>query len=270
MRYLSSGKVFSYSDDLWFEHNYIRKKNLDTAIEAILTTFWSPVKGCSVIEIGCGSGRFLKWLSSQGHMVTGIDLSETLIHEAIRKTPNDVKVFKCDALNLPFKKGSYDVAFFVFSLEFMSAPESAIMEALRIVKEMVFIIAFNPFSPTFWYEKIYYSVINTPLSKLRPLSLPKIRSLVKQKFSEPLSFKYTMVWNNNWKWKNNILAKYLAPVFIIKITKSVRIRLNEYVFAVHKGLATSHSTSFNLPVQYNQYREVGNNERINALQATGQ
>ncbi len=236
MRYLSAGKVFSHSDDLWFEQDYLKQKRLDVAIEEALATLWNPVKKCDVIEIGCGSGRFLKWLSLQGHTVTGVDLSDALIREARKKVPHGAKVFKCDASYLPFKKGTYDVAFFVFSLEFMSAPEDAIMEALRVAKETVFIVAFNPYSLKFWCEKIYYSVIHTPLSRCCPLGFVKIRKLVEQRSRELLSFTCLAVWNSNWKWKNNIFAKYLAPVVIMKITKSVQLKLDEPVFTVHKGL----------------------------------
>ncbi len=46
-----------------------------------------PASPCSVLELGCGTGRVSRALSLAGHLVTGIDLSQAMLREARREEP---------------------------------------------------------------------------------------------------------------------------------------------------------------------------------------
>ena len=67
-----------YAQD-WIETDQaVRTGMLDTWMLDAL----GDVSGKSVIDIGCGEGRFCRLLSDLGAVVTGIDLTEALIERA--------------------------------------------------------------------------------------------------------------------------------------------------------------------------------------------
>ena len=50
-----------------------------------------------VLDIGCGTGYpIAKYLSEQGFAVTGIDISENMIKEAVDLKPSNAKFYLCD------------------------------------------------------------------------------------------------------------------------------------------------------------------------------
>jgi len=68
----------------------------------------------SLIDIGCGYGRYLKSIRKKFDHVqlTGVDISPTQIAEAKRFCNKlDIKFYETDGKRLPFKNNSFDVAF---------------------------------------------------------------------------------------------------------------------------------------------------------------
>lgn len=53
--------------------------NLIQAVAAV------PIKPCSALDIGCGTGDNAMWLSKQGFRVVGVDTSEIAIEKALEK-----------------------------------------------------------------------------------------------------------------------------------------------------------------------------------------
>ncbi len=73
-----------------------------------LDEFLSMVaKGCSVLDLGCGSGRDAEYLSKNGLVVSGIDLSEGLISEAKTRRPN-IDFRAMDIADLQFPDSHFD------------------------------------------------------------------------------------------------------------------------------------------------------------------
>jgi 2-polyprenyl-3-methyl-5-hydroxy-6-metoxy-1,4-benzoquinol methylase len=44
-----------------------------------LLTYLNPAKGCKMLDIACGEGRFARQLAEHGYDVTGIDISKESI-----------------------------------------------------------------------------------------------------------------------------------------------------------------------------------------------
>jgi SAM-dependent methyltransferase len=86
----------------------------------------------SVLEIGCGSGHFTRWMRELGYQVTGLDSSAAMLEQA--KALNGVEYVAGDATSLPFKDRVFDVAALITTLEFIDAPMLAIVEAARVAK----------------------------------------------------------------------------------------------------------------------------------------
>lgn len=64
-------------------------------------------KGDTVLDLGCGNGRWLETFKKQGVKYFGLDDSEKLIQIAQSKYP-DANFIKANALNLPFSNNYFD------------------------------------------------------------------------------------------------------------------------------------------------------------------
>ncbi len=66
--------------------------------------------GASVLDVGCGVGRHSVELANRGYQVTGVDISEGMLHEAARRAEQarvDVKWLRQDATELKLDR-TYD------------------------------------------------------------------------------------------------------------------------------------------------------------------
>jgi ubiquinone/menaquinone biosynthesis C-methylase UbiE len=78
------------------------------------------LNGQNVLEIGCGVGRLTWRYAHLPRFITGIDVNQNDLHQAVLdlKPGFQSKVgFACsDTLNIPFPQRTFDVAIFAWSL----------------------------------------------------------------------------------------------------------------------------------------------------------
>jgi ubiquinone/menaquinone biosynthesis C-methylase UbiE len=86
----------------------------------------------TVLDIGCGTGHFSRWLSDQGLRVVGVEISPAMLEA--RSRTGGVSYVLGDALALPFADASFDLAVFVTTLEFVNDTGWALREAIRVAK----------------------------------------------------------------------------------------------------------------------------------------
>lgn len=68
----------------------------------------------SVLEVGCGSGRFLKYISERAGMVVGVDPSHAILAaDKLVGSKENIMLVKASANDLPFHDASFD---FVYSI----------------------------------------------------------------------------------------------------------------------------------------------------------
>jgi len=75
----------------------------------------TPIAPCKTLEIGCGTGDNIMWLSQQGFLVVGVDASEIAIEKAREKTANADVTCKYAVLN--FLKSRVEGAPFGFAFD---------------------------------------------------------------------------------------------------------------------------------------------------------
>ncbi len=94
-----------------------------------------PIKGSKSLEVGCGTGRFLYRLGSQGYTVKGVDLSTHMIDIAKDKCSeySHVTYGHEEGAELQSPDDSYD---FVFSIRVTNQTESP-EYAIKMIKEMI-------------------------------------------------------------------------------------------------------------------------------------
>lgn len=89
--------------------------------------------GHRVLEVGCGSGVFLRAAADRGAAVTGVDSSERLVEFARRRAPEaDVRV--ADLQALPFGDDGFDVVAGFNAFFFSSDMVAALREAGRVAR----------------------------------------------------------------------------------------------------------------------------------------
>jgi ubiquinone/menaquinone biosynthesis C-methylase UbiE len=98
----------------------------------------------SVLEVGCGTAHFTRWLSDEGLAAVGLDVSAAMLAQA--QALNGVLLVRGDALRLPFADGAFDLTIFITTLEFLERPREALLEALRVARHGVLLGVLNRWS----------------------------------------------------------------------------------------------------------------------------
>lgn len=90
-------------------------------------------EGQLVLDLGCGTGAFLRAAADRGAQVTGVDAAEGLLAIARERVPEAV-LFAGDMQELPFVNDRFDVVTAFNSLFFADDMTRALSEAGRVTK----------------------------------------------------------------------------------------------------------------------------------------
>jgi SAM-dependent methyltransferase len=105
---------------------------------------WGFSRPGTVLEVGCGTGHFSRWMNAQGLAAVGLDLSAAMLAQA--RSLDGVPLVQGDALRLPFADGAFDLVAFVTTLEFLEWPREALAEALRVAQRGLLLGVLNRWS----------------------------------------------------------------------------------------------------------------------------
>ena len=98
-----------------------------------LKKFFGDTIDKSILDLGCGKGRFLKHFVKHCSSATGIDISDKLIDHARKNVP-DADFVVGSATKLPFDNESFDLVYSIETFEHIPDIESAISEIHRVLK----------------------------------------------------------------------------------------------------------------------------------------
>lgn len=129
--------------EAWYET--LEGRRADELEKAVLSRLLQGFsRPATVLEVGCGTGHFSRWLDAQGLAAVGLDLSAAMLVEA--QALDGVPLVQGDALRLPFADGAFDLGAFVTTLEFLEWPRQALAEALRVARRGLLLGVLNRWS----------------------------------------------------------------------------------------------------------------------------
>ncbi|WP_010137441.1 class I SAM-dependent methyltransferase [Oceanicola sp. S124] len=107
-----------------------------------------------VLDLGCGEGRFCRLLSAQGHAVTGIEPTPSLLARARSLDPQG-RYVRAGAEALPFADASFGLVISYLTLIDIDDIGAAIAEAARVLRPggRLLIANINPFCTAGAWQK---------------------------------------------------------------------------------------------------------------------
>ena len=87
-----------------------------------------------VLDVACGTGDLsLALFEITGARVVGTDFCRPMLEIAARKTSNQLPLIEGDALNLPFRDGSFEAVTIAFGLRNLASVENGLAELRRVL-----------------------------------------------------------------------------------------------------------------------------------------
>lgn len=104
----------------WFNSPYYdilyRHRTEDEARQFLSTllSFLQPERGARMLDLACGNGRYSRYLAENGYDVTGVDISDSKIEEAMKSEHENLSFFRHDMRKV-FRFNYYDYVFNFFT-----------------------------------------------------------------------------------------------------------------------------------------------------------
>jgi len=129
-------KVKSHYDDIAdvyeqrYDHRNRGRQYYDHIAEAVISQIGT---GGQLLDIGCGTGLFIRRYLRHGGEVTGIDISTGMIARAVTFFP-DERFLVGNAEFLPFKPDSFDSVSSLLAFSYLTRPLQTLQDCLRILR----------------------------------------------------------------------------------------------------------------------------------------
>lgn len=114
--------------EAWYEGRGQRADRLEKRLLARQLAGFAECK--TIVEVGCGTGHFTRWMSEQGLEALGLDISLAMLHEAQNR--NGAQYLLADAEVLPFNDRAFDLSALITTLEFVSNSQRVLSETMRV------------------------------------------------------------------------------------------------------------------------------------------
>lgn len=115
-------------------HAYDRRYALHDypGIRATLLGSVGGSRGAHVLEVGCGTGRWLELLQVTGCQIAGLDPSTEMLRRASARLNGDLRTGSAEAL--PWEDASFDHVLYINALHHFTQPADALREAYRVLR----------------------------------------------------------------------------------------------------------------------------------------
>lgn len=141
-----SKKLANHYTKQYFEE----RDNLDQHIAESIRLFMREHKLKSLLDVGCGTGRMVKYFCDLGFNALGCDIYDGAL-KAARKINKKNTIIKASATKLPFKNNSFDMITAISVIEHLKPKEAEkfLIETKRVLKPngSIFLVTPNYATP---------------------------------------------------------------------------------------------------------------------------
>ncbi len=151
MTLLDADKVRNHYDNTIDEYDILHGDAQDPEHIVCLDMFWRfarpLVPVTSVLDVGCGTGRGLKWIAEREPTValSGIDPSPEMCKRASRMVPQ-AKISTGDGASLAFRDASFDVVIATGIMHHIGETKPVLQEMFRVARHAVIVSDHNDFA----------------------------------------------------------------------------------------------------------------------------
>jgi 2-polyprenyl-3-methyl-5-hydroxy-6-metoxy-1,4-benzoquinol methylase len=128
-------KAVAYADtavSMW--PNQALTQVYDREQKELIGSLLGDVRGLSLLDLGCGVGRFSRWFTAQGASVAGVDFSSGALEIAKRQSPNGNPAYRCASVFELEDENAYNVVFVWGVLTLACVDKSQLLAALKRVR----------------------------------------------------------------------------------------------------------------------------------------
>ncbi len=177
-------------------------RRVDRAERTLIDWLLARLPGTErILEVGCGTGHFSRYLTLRSLWVVGVDRSPSMLAMLRQGDPRIPRV-QAGAQSLPFRDRAVDAALFVTALEFLEGPKRALAEAVRVSRRGLMLLVLNRWSLGGVSRRIGPQASQPILGHARDYSLSSLRTLVRESAAERLRDLY---------WRNGCFPQDLVP-----------------------------------------------------------
>ena len=220
--------VWRFYDDFAKDYDESRyssdkQKLIDISAKAVVLDLFGDIKGKSILDCGCGTGRFADIFVRCGATAIGVDISENMLSIAKRKVPG-AKFIEGDVFSLPFKEKEFDIVVCSQVLTHLHKYKEPLLEMKRVIKEDGTIIIdirnlLWPLRPLqiLKHKIMGYNEYNPHFTHLRRIK--KICDEIGLEIEEFRGIGFHFLNNMNVAGEGEKIWRYFAPTLILKIQK---------------------------------------------------
>ncbi len=176
------GHVFDFNEAVAYDQ-WLNKPHTQKTFEleaGLMRDLLQPMRGETILDIGCGSGACLQAFLDMGLHVTGLDPSTYMLDIALQKIGNRVDLYRGFAEDLPFDDNSFSYASLFTTLEFVDQPRKSLEEAFRVAKDRVFIGVLNRYAIKGIQRRVKGIFAPTIFNRARFFSVWELKQIIRE------------------------------------------------------------------------------------------
>ena len=153
-KWYTQDQVFAYEHGPYKNHILKRIKFVKEIISDYTKNLTSP----KIIDLGCGDGANLKWLSEFTNDLYGTDYNFLRLNRAQNNLSNwnfSAKLFLVNILHIPFKENFFDIVFFNHVIEHIENDFLALQNIYKMTKKGGVVIFGTPNEGAFFWQLAY-------------------------------------------------------------------------------------------------------------------